>query len=46
VPAFLAAYTGKDAGKSGLGQFPNIPIPNWQITYTWLKPCADVYGVV
>ncbi|ASU36035.1 T9SS outer membrane translocon Sov/SprA [Mucilaginibacter xinganensis] len=37
VPAFLAAYAGKDAGKSGLGQFPNIPIPNWQITYNGLS---------
>ncbi|HVW94629.1 MAG TPA: cell surface protein SprA [Mucilaginibacter sp.] len=37
VPAFLAAYRGKDAGKVGLGQFPNIPIPNWQITYNGLS---------
>jgi cell surface protein SprA len=37
VPAFLDAYAGKDAGKSGLGQFPNIPIPNWQITYNGLS---------
>ncbi|MDP9078184.1 MAG: cell surface protein SprA [Bacteroidota bacterium] len=37
VPAFLAAYTGKDASKSGLSQFPNIPIPNWQITYNGLS---------
>jgi cell surface protein SprA len=36
VPAFLAAYTGKNPSGSGLGQFPNIPIPNWQITYNGL----------
>ncbi len=36
VPAFLAAYTGKDPSKSSLSQFPNIPIPNWQITYSGL----------
>jgi cell surface protein SprA len=36
VPAFLAAYTGKDASKSSLTQFPVIPIPNWQITYNGL----------
>ncbi|MEO6631579.1 MAG: cell surface protein SprA, partial [Mucilaginibacter sp.] len=37
VPAFLAAYTGKDAGKQSLGQFPKIPIPNWQVTYNGLS---------
>lgn len=37
VPAFLAAYTGKAAGTFGLGQFPNIPIPNWQVTYNGLS---------
>lgn len=37
VPAFLAAYTGKSPGKTGLSQFPNIPIPNWQITYNGLS---------
>jgi len=34
VPAFLAAYSGKDPTKSSLSQFPAIPIPNWQISYT------------
>nr|WP_224746314.1 cell surface protein SprA [Mucilaginibacter glaciei] len=37
VPAFLAAYTGKSASASTLNQFPNIPIPNWQITYNGLS---------
>ncbi len=37
VPAFLAAYTGKNAATSGLSQLPNIPIPNWQITYNGLS---------
>jgi cell surface protein SprA len=37
VPAFLAAYTGKNAAVSGLGQLPDIPIPNWQITYNGLS---------
>ncbi|WP_428328664.1 cell surface protein SprA [Mucilaginibacter sp.] len=37
VPAFLDAYAGKTAGTSGLSQFPNIPIPNWQITYNGLS---------
>jgi cell surface protein SprA len=37
VPAFLAAYTGKDPTKSSLTQFPDIPIPNWQINYNGLS---------
>ena len=36
VPAFLAAYSGKSAQTANLTQFPNIPIPNWQITYNGL----------
>ena len=34
LPAFLAAYTGKDAGKVKLGAFRDIPIPNWTLKYT------------
>ena len=37
IPAFLAAYTGKNANTSNLSQFPAVPIPNWQITYNGLK---------
>ncbi len=37
IPAFLAAYGGKSAATAGLSQFPNIPIPNWQITYNGLS---------
>ena len=33
IPAFLAAYSGKDPTKSDLTAFPDIPIPNWRITY-------------
>ena len=33
IPAFLAAYSGKDPTKSELTAFPDIPIPNWRITY-------------
>ena len=36
VPAFLAAYSGKDAGSVSTNQFPKIPIPNWQISYSGL----------
>jgi cell surface protein SprA len=37
VPAFLAAYSGKDAGSTSTSQFPKIPIPNWQISYSGLS---------
>lgn len=37
VPAFLAAYSGKNAAGSNLGQFPAVPVPNWQITYNGLS---------
>lgn len=39
IPAFLAAYTGKDASKSSLNLFPNIlsMMPNWSITYSGLN---------
>ena len=36
LPAFLAAYSGKDAGKVKLGIFRNIPIPAWNLRYTGL----------
>lgn len=37
VPAFLAAYSGKDANGISTGNFPKIPIPNWQIAYNGLS---------
>ncbi|MDO5569920.1 MAG: cell surface protein SprA [Bacteroidales bacterium] len=38
IPAFIAAYTGKDAGKVNLNAFPSIKnmLPNWRITYDGL----------
>ena len=36
IPAFLAAYTGTDAGGVSLSAFRNIPIPNWTIKYSGL----------
>ena len=36
LPAFLAAYSGKDVGKVKLGAFRNIPIPNWRVNYKGL----------
>ncbi len=46
VPAFLAAYSGKNASTIGTSSFPNIPIPNWQITYNGLSKIpflADIF---
>jgi len=37
VPAFLAAYSGKDANSIKLTGFPQIPIPNWDIRYNGLS---------
>lgn len=38
IPAFLAAYTGKNPDKIGLTAFPSIKslLPNWRITYNGL----------
>ena len=36
IPAFLAAYRGKDPSNSNLSEFPAIPLPNWRITYDGL----------
>jgi cell surface protein SprA len=37
IPAFLAAYTGKDATSASLSPFPNIPLPNWRLDYNGLS---------
>ncbi|MCF4100177.1 cell surface protein SprA [Gillisia sp. M10.2A] len=34
LPAFLAAYTGKDANSVKLGAFRDVPLPNWDLKYT------------
>ncbi|WP_244270365.1 cell surface protein SprA [Christiangramia echinicola] len=36
LPAFIAAYSGKDAGDVKLGAFRNFPLPNWNLKYTGL----------
>ncbi|WP_432709272.1 cell surface protein SprA [Pedobacter sp.] len=40
IAAFLAAYTGKEAGSSSLSGMPNIPLPNWRISYGGLSRIA------
>jgi len=39
IPAFLAAYTGKNAGKISLSAFPSLLsiLPNWSVTYDGLN---------
>lgn len=37
LPAFLAAYKGKDAATFNLNPFNFIPLPNWKITYNGLN---------
>ena len=37
IPAFLAAYTGRNVSSSGLSKFPSIPLPNWRITFDGLR---------
>jgi cell surface protein SprA len=36
VPAFIAAYTGKNINTVDLSGFPEFPIPNWDIRYNGL----------
>ncbi|WP_423147419.1 cell surface protein SprA [Rubrolithibacter danxiaensis] len=36
IASFLSAYTGKDGSAVKLNDFPEIPIPNWRITYNGL----------
>lgn len=37
IPAFIAAYTGRDANNIGLSPFPSTPLPNWRVDYTGLS---------
>ena len=38
IPAFIAAYTGKNPSKVGLTPFPSVKslLPNWNVTYNGL----------
>ena len=36
LPSFVAAYSGKDAGKVSTGVFRDVPLPNWNVKYTGL----------
>jgi cell surface protein SprA len=46
IPSFLAAYGNRSTSDVYLGYFPNIPLPNWRITYdglTKIKFLAKVF---
>ena len=36
IPAFLSAYSGKDASSTNLNYSPKIPLPNWRVDYNGL----------
>ena len=42
IPAFIAAYTGKNAANVSLSLFPAIPIPNWHVSYDGLTKYTAV----
>ena len=44
IPAFIAAYTGKDPSKIGLSAFPSLSsiLPNWNITYDGLVKLGNM----
>lgn len=49
IPAFLAAYRGKDAKDIDLSPFPKTPLPNWRIDYAGLsrlKGIKDIFNSV
>ncbi|MCP4522323.1 MAG: cell surface protein SprA [Cytophagales bacterium] len=37
IPAFFAAYSGKDVNTVDLSRTPKIPLPNWRINYSGLS---------
>lgn len=37
LPSFLAAYTGRPINRQSLNMFPQIPLPNWRLTYDGLS---------
>jgi cell surface protein SprA len=40
IPAFIAAYTGKNVNTIKLTPFPRTPVPNWRIDYNGLSKLA------
>lgn len=49
IPAFLAAYLGKDPNTSSLSPFPKTPLPNWRLDYrglSRLKGLSDIFSSI
>ena len=46
VPAFIAAYSGKSASDVDLSAFPDMPAPNWRLTYNGLSQLELLEDVV
>ncbi|MGI9542136.1 MAG: cell surface protein SprA [Cyclobacteriaceae bacterium] len=49
IPAFIAAYTGKDANTINLSPFPKTPLPNWRLDYAGLSKIpalSEVFSAV
>ena len=42
IPAFLAAYTKKDPGTTGLDLFKTMPAPNWKLSYNGLSKVGNL----
>ena len=45
IPAFIAAYTGKDAVTLNLSPFPKTPIPNWRVDYNGLGKLSGLSDI-
>ncbi|MGZ6532276.1 MAG: T9SS outer membrane translocon Sov/SprA, partial [Bacteroidia bacterium] len=42
IPAFIAAYSGKNENNVTLSAFPKIPKPNWRVTYDGLSKLEKI----
>ncbi len=45
VPAFLAAYGGRDPEKINLNPFNLIPLPNWKVTFNGLSKIPAIQKI-
>lgn len=45
IPAFIAAYSGRDVNGVSLSPFPQLPAPNWRIDYTGLNKIEALKNV-
>ncbi|MFQ3576308.1 MAG: cell surface protein SprA, partial [Cytophagales bacterium] len=42
IPAFIAAYSGKDPNDVKLNAFPRLPMPNWRVDYGGLAQIPSI----